>query len=882
MESVSWLEEMYRRYKADPEGIDSSLRYFFEGVDFSGGLGKGDLGEGNEGPALRVAWMRDVYRRWGHTAAKFHPFEREKTAHPILSSKEFEAEGVFPTLGLLEKESAPLAEIRAALEAIYCGPIGFEYMDSGSLELEQWLQKEIEPSWRFSLSAEEKKGILERLTEAESFEAFLHMKYPGQTRFSLEGLASLIPALDALLKASAEEGMEEWVIGMAHRGRLNVLCHLLQKPYTVLFREFEDTIELAFEESSDVKYHKGYESTVALEGGKKVHLTLSPNSSCLESTDGIVLGQARGKQFSKKPEERKKIGALLLHGDAALAGQGVVYETLQMQKVEGFATEGTVHVVLNNQIGYTTLPAQGRSTRYATDIAKGFGCPVLHVDGEDPEAAVFAMRLCLKIRLLFGIDVFLDLNGYRRHGHNEGDEPAYTQPVEYEAIRAKKSIAALYAEKVGQAVESAPYKEALQKAMEAAAGGGALSREERFGPRSSDFVQPKSSACFESIPTGVKIGTLQEVIDAYTTLPEGFSLHPKLEKWLQEKKGKKEPSSMIDWAFAECLAFGSLGLEGKPIRLTGQDVVRGTFSQRHAGFFDQKTGERYTPLARFGKAPVEVYNSILSEYGVLSFEFGYNWAMPEGLTLWEAQYGDFVIGGQIPIDHYLVSAEQKWNRYSSLCLLLPHGYEGAGPEHSSGRMERFLQLCAQNNIQVVHPTTPAQYFHLLRRQALRSLRKPLVVFTPKSLLRSPSVLSPLSSLTEGEFQEILDDPSPPQKTERLFLCTGKIFYDLQEERPKRFADARLIRLEQIYPFHEEKIKAMLEPYQNCSEWVWVQEEPENMGAWEFISFRFASLFPKKPLRYVGRARSGSTATGSKRKHKEELIALLKALEKVPS
>lgn len=895
--NIAFIEELYLKFQNDPASVDSSWRHFFEGVDFAELLYKKKGGQGDF-QELKIFQLVQAYRKFGHLLAKTNPLAKNENPPFELELKnlgfvEGDLGKDFPTLGFLKKERAPLKEVLAALQAIYADRIGFEYMDFGSFEMEKWVQSQIEPKLLIEFSPEEKKDILENLDKAEIYETFLNMKYPGQTRFSIEGNETLIPVLAEMISQGANLGIEMLILGIAHRGRLNVLTNILNKPYGVVFKEFEDTIPYPPGEMGDVKYHKGYSSEVSTKKGQSIRLLLSPNSSCLESTDPIVLGQTRAYQEKIGDKEQKKGAAILMHGDAALAGQGVVYEILQMAKAEGFSTGGTIHIAINNQIGYTTRPNEGRSTRYCTDIAKAFGAPVFHANAEDPESCVYAAKLAVQFKHKFGCDVFIDLNGYRKYGHNEGDEPGYTQPVEYKSIRGKKSIRELYFEKLSQegltqkgakeAFES-DFKQKLNKAFEEAKEEKPVDLEERFGKGASDFVQPSSQELFNPTDTKVEKGLLKEAMTQFAAVPQGFHLHPKLEKWLSERKQMVEGDQnekKIDWGAGECLAFATLALQKVPVRLAGQDCLRGTFSQRHAGWFDQESGELYRPFSHLKEkeqANVDIYNTILSEYGSLGFEFGYSWAMGKGLVMWEAQYGDFIIGAEILIDHYLVSAEEKWRNTSSLVLLLPHGYEGAGPEHSSGRMERFLQLAANNNIQVANPTTPAQYFHLLRRQALRKIRKPLIVFTPKSLLRHPECKSSLSEFTEGQFEEFLDDLESSKEAEKLIFCSGKVYYDLYKVK-KEMPNGALIRVEQLYPLHIEKIKALFQKYKKVTACLWVQEEPENMGAGSYIVLELQKQIPHIPIRFIARPRSGSTATGSKKRHTIEQQAIIDEVKK---
>lgn len=879
--NVALIEEMHSQYLANPEQLEPSWRHFFQGVGFADFLfrKKGEIA--GDDRRLRVYEAVQAYRRHGHLIAAIDPLAPSPREIPELSLARLgfqphELEELFPSLHFCDTPEAPLKDILASLKQIYASRMGFQYMDLENPEMELWIQQKIEPSLSIELRLEEKQLLLEMLNKSEIFESFIHTKYVGQKRFSLEGAETLMPMLKELIEEGAASGMEEWVIGMAHRGRLNVLANLLGKPYSVIFQEFEDSfLPLQFEGSGDVKYHKGFTSDAKLRSGKTIQLHLAPNSSALESVDSVVLGIARGTQVMTGDRDRKKVGALLIHGDAAFAGQGSVYESLQLMRLPGYATGGTLHIIVNNQIGFTTLPEEGRSTHYCTDLAKAFHCPILHLNAEDPESCLYAVKLALQLRLQFQCDVFLDLNCYRKYGHNEGDEPAFTQPLQYEAIRAKPPIRDLYLQKLqaeGAAEQKlaeafeASFRTELSQAIERAKGE-VHPPKERFGSAWEAFVQPPVETLFAPFPSHVTETQLNQAVKGFCQIPEGFALHPKLQKWLQERRSMGEGKLPLDWAMAECLALSTLLLEEIPIRLSGQDSRRGTFSQRHGVWVDQKTGALHFPFSHLDpiQASCDIYNSPLSEFGCLGFEYGYNCAYLNSLVIWEAQYGDFTIGGQTILDHYLTTGEHKWARYSSLTLLLPHGYEGQGPEHSSARIERFLQLAAVNNIQIAYPTTPAQYFHLLRRQGLRKLKKPLVVFTPKSLLRHPACTSSLNALTQGQFEELLPDLSTPSP-QRLLLCSGKVYYDLLERR--KGDSIAIARLEQLYPLHLPKLQQLFNTAPPDIRWV--QEEPQNMGAWEYLQGPLQSLLPKgATLRYVGRARSDVTATGSFRQHKQE-------------
>jgi 2-oxoglutarate dehydrogenase E1 component len=669
-----------------------------------------------------------------------------------------------------------------------------------------------------------------------------------------------------LIETGAETKAEDIFIGMAHRGRLNVLAHVLEKSYTQIFREFEDTAEE--EGSGDVKYHKGAHANLKTPSGHFVEVALAPNPSHLESVDPVVEGQTRAKQELKNDTAlREAVIPVLVHGDASLAGQGVVYEILQMRALKGYTTGGTVHIVLNNNIGYTTLPEEGRSTLYCTDIAKTFGAPVFHINAEDPESCIIAAALAMKFRQTFHIDVFIELNCYRRHGHNEGDEPTFTQPLEYKVIKEKQSIRQLFKQTLLQkgvfTEKEMQEKEALVngKLQEALIAALSQSKESQVQESVKKELSNKES------PPFVPAKTLRELAESFCTVPKNFHIHSKLQRLL----GERLKMDKIDWGMGEHLAFASLLFEKFHVRLSGQDVERCTFSHRHCVWIDQETGEKYSPLNHLSKeqAPFAVYNSLLSEFAVMGFDLGYSLAYPKSLVLWEAQFGDFVNGSQVIIDQYLATSEQKWARRSNLTLLLPHGYEGKGPEHSSAKMERFLQLCAEDNLIVANCTTPAQLFHLLRRQAYLVEKRPLIVFTPKLLLRHPACTSSLEDFTSSRFLEVLSDPNPPKNPTRVLFCSGKVFYDLVQEREKRKEDTSLIiRLEQLYPFPKEAIAKVLEAYPSIQKIIWVQEEQKNMGAWSYMQSKFEQLLGKT-ITYVGRKESASPAAGSYSLHKKQ-------------
>ncbi len=870
--NLSFVDELYHKYSQDPESVDPTWKYFFAGMDFAGSGAQKTKEDG------RILELIDAYRRYGHLQARCNPLEEERQPVPELDLQRFgfrseDLSKIFPTRGLLSESQAPLSAILSALQSIYCQNIGLEYMGCG-LSLEQWILSQVEPRFSFSVNKEEKRKILEDLTRAELFEAFIHTKYVGQVRFSLEGGETLIPLLSALFDELAEAGGEEAMIGMAHRGRLNVLANILQKSQSQIFREFEGHVLEGEEGSGDLNYHKGGHCRIKTLSGKSMELVLAANPSHLESVDPIVEGYSRAKQDLKQGESTQVI-PVLIHGDASLAGQGVVYETLQLSKLKGYATGGTIHIVVNNHIGYTTAPSDSRSTRYCTDIAKSFGSPVFHVNAENPEECILMARLAAKIRQKFQCDVFIDLNCYRKYGHNEGDEPTFTQPREYGKIKKRPSIRTLYLERLLQ--------EGVVTQLEV------LEREALFKAELQESFSAKPPAPREISPfleSSVRVEAdvpqwtakmLRELGKTLCTIPEGFHLHAKLQKLQAERLAMFE--GRFDWGMAEALAYGSLVSEGIHVRLSGQDAGRGTFSHRHAVWVDQENGKKYLPLSHVkqGQTPFSVYDSPLSEFAVLGFDLGYSMAAPHSLAIWEAQYGDFFNGAQIIIDQYLASSEQKWSSRFNLTLLLPHGYEGKGPEHSSARIERFLQLCAEGNMIVVNCSTPAQFYHVLRRQAHLKTKKPLVVFTPKALLRHPQCQSELSEFSEKGFSSVLDDPKPPLSVRKVLFCSGKVFYDLLQEREKR-ADSTscIIRIEQLYPFPMKEIKEIVKRYAGAAEYCWVQEEHQNMGAWSYIAPLLSQELGEGRLRYVGRDPSASPSAGSYTLHKKQYEKFMEA------
>lgn len=889
-DNLSLVDEMYAKFRENPHSVDSSWRKVFaeeedrRATAASTGMVSRLLVDQLTSGGVRIYHLINAYRTYGHYLAKVNPIATSQAEEPwqlkleTLGFADEELNTHFPTCGLMKEPTATLREIIAYLRETYCEKIGIEYMGLENPDMEKWLQNQIEPNqFKIALTFEQKKMILQHLNKSELFELFLHTKYTGQKRFSLEGGETLIPVLDAIIEKGSQLGIEEFILGMAHRGRLNVLSNILDKSHADIFSEFEEGyIPDSFEGSGDVKYHKGFSSRVKTSSGT-VQVDMPPNPSHLESVDPVVEGEVYAKQILRKDESKQKVLPILVHGDAAISGQGVCYETMQLYDLPGYSTGGTIHIVINNQIGFTTLPKDGRSTHYCTDIARTFRSPVFHVNAEDPEGCVYATLLAIELRQKYRCDVFIDLNCYRKFGHNETDEPAYTQPTQYSLIRQKKPIRELYRDELirqgileKQMAESLEkeFKESLQKAL----------NETKIPRPDTKQSEPKEQKyLFKSYSTGVSKKTLGEITDRISTIPPGFAIHKKLESLVQERKQMGHGDKVIDWGMGETLAYGSLLWEGTSVRLAGQDVCRGTFSHRHAMWVDQSTDQPYFPLQHLkeNQGRFDVFNSPLSEYAGLGFEFGYSIGNPKSLVIWEAQFGDFANGAQIIIDQYLSAAEEKWGQKVGLALFLPHGYEGQGPEHSSGRIERFLTLSGDNNMQIVYPTTPAQLFHLLRRQMVLETVKPLVVFTPKGLLRHPACVNKIQDLTKGSFQDILDDPDSPKKAKQLVFCTGRVFYDLDEERKKQKAgDTAIIRIEQLYPLNKDKIQDLLKQYKGIKRYVWVQEEPKNMGAWSYIHSHLGELIP---LEYIGRKCKASPAVGSYALHKYEYAQMMQAL-----
>ncbi len=878
-ENAAFVDGLYARWRADPGSVSAEWRAFFRGFELGGG------GAGGGDPALqaRAEALFARYRDLGHLLACLDPLTACATSHPLLDPAavglgEADLERAVWAPGLGPAETLPLGEAVAALQEAYCRSLGVEYTHLPDPEEREWLRSRLEPvSARGTLTPGERAAVLGALVRAERLEAFLGRRYPGQTRFSLEGAETLVPQLQDLVAQAAARGVEEIVLGMAHRGRLNVHVHLLGKGLEELLCQFEATYDPAsLPGGGDVKYHSGYGGAVDTPSGP-VRVVLPENPSHLEAVNPVVEGVCRALQDRRGGDGAARVLPVLIHGDAAFPGQGVVAETLNLARLPGYATGGTVHVVLNNQIGYTTPPEHARSTRYATDPAKAILAPIFHVHGEDPEAVLFATRLALEYRQAFRKDVVVDLVCYRRHGHNEGDEPYFTQPELYDRIRDRPPVHELF----GRALEARGEGSAEARAALVAAADHALEaayRAARAAP--CPWHPPGAPEGWEAVTafdpagvvaTAVPAERLLGWLDALGRLPEGFRRHPKLDRILERRQADVSGDGGLDWAGAELLTFASLLAEGVGVRLSGEDSGRGTFSQRHAAWHDTATGAVHVPLARFeeGQARFQVWDSPLSEAAVLGFEYGYSRVDPQTLVLWEAQYGDFANGAQVIIDQFVASGAEKWGSPSGLVLLLPHGYEGQGPDHSTARPERFLQLAAGANLLVCQPTTPAQYFHLLRRQARAPWRVPLVVFTPKSLLRHPDARSPLAEFSAEGFAPVLADPSPPAPVARVVLCTGKVYYALAAaQRAGQGPGVALLRLEELAPFPAGALARAAKPYARVTDWVWAQDEPENMGAWPYAAPRLEAALGVRP-RYVGRRAAGSPATGFSAVHRAE-------------
>ncbi|MEO5667933.1 MAG: 2-oxoglutarate dehydrogenase E1 component [Bdellovibrionota bacterium] len=919
-----FIEDIYAQYRNDPESVDSSWKYFFDGLE---------LGYTSDAPPFenmpptngvsaqatsakpgidlsseaKVADLINAYRERGHLLAHINPLGDRPRSHPLLKLEHFslgekDMDRPFTAGKFLGLGTATLRQILDRLHQIYCSSIGVEYTHIKDPEMRGWLVERMESTGnQEKLSPQEKRRIFSRLAESETFEKFLHTRYVAQKRFSIEGAEGVIPTLDRLLEVAGELGANNIVMGMAHRGRLNVLRNFFGKKAEHILTEFEQ--EYQYDEmhmgEGDVKYHMGYSTDVETSKGHKIHLSLANNPSHLAFVHPVVEGVARSKQRRQGPEHeaRRKIVPIMIHGDAAFAGQGVVYETLNLSQVDAYCTGGTVHIIINNQIGFTTSPDDARSTTYCTDVARMLEVPIFHVNGDDPEALSYIAALCMEFRQRFQKDVFIDIVCYRKYGHNEADEPAFTQPLMYKAIRSHLSPYLVYSQRLEAEglITGDQVKAEVERFTELLVEAQKRTREEKPKPYVSAFEsplwktyrRPSDEDLFREIDTKFPERRLIEIAKQINHMPNGFNINPKIGRLLEARAKAVEDGKGIDWGNGELLAYASLLDEGYSIRLTGQDVERGTFSHRNAILFDAENGKEHAPLNDLVKGEdqfVLVKNSTLSETGVLGFEYGWSLGDPNALVIWEAQFGDFANGAQVIIDQFITSGESKWQRASGLVMYLPHGYEGQGPEHSSARLERFLQLSGRANITVGNLSTPAQLFHALRRQLKRDFRKPLVLMTPKSLLRHPLVVSSTKDFTEGRFQEVIDDArfENAQKARKVILCSGKIYYDLlMAQQEKNVSDVALVRVEQLYPWPEQQITDILTRYDGVKEFHWVQEEPRNMGAWLFVQAFFGGGYRNmseklgnRLLHYVGRGTGAAPAVGSAKLHARDQAGII--------
>ena len=898
-----YIDSLYQSWLAEPTSVEEDWSAFFKGFDYAMTASNGHASSNGSSAAPSAGWQKEFavlglihgYRDRGHMLSNTNPIRPRKDRKPKLDLSDYglsdaDLDTAFAAGYELNMPNASLRDILKRLKELYVGTIGFENVHIHDKDRRMWLREKVESrivSPGYGLSLDEKRRILDRLNESVGFEQFLHTKFVGQKRFSLEGGESLIPALEAAVNTAAESEIpvEEVVIGMAHRGRLNVLANVLHKTYQQIFTEFEGkTIPDQSYGSGDVKYHLGFSSLVKTPVGKEVYLKLLPNPSHLEAVDPVVEGFSRAKADALYGSEYDKILPILIHGDAALAGQGVVYELIQMSQLDGYYTGGTLHIVVNNQIGFTANWDEGRSSTYCTQVAEVVQAPVFHVNGDDPEAVVYATRLATEYRQKFNSDVFIDMVCYRRYGHNESDEPRFTNPDLYALIKDKKDIRDIYTQVL---IERGDIEAEMAKEMETAFKANLQNRLDEVRQNQLPYVYQETekawnkltataeNADFQHSPdTGLDRKTLDRLLQHILTLPEGFKPIPQIAKSLENQR-KLVENGQIDWSMGELLAYASLLLQGNDVRMSGQDVRRGTFSHRHAYLADVDTFKKINRLEGIDpkQGKFYIYNSLLSEYAVLGFEYGYSLASPDALVIWEAQFGDFANGAHSIIDQFVLAGETKWRRMSGLVMLLPHGYEGQGPEHSSARMERYLQGCAENNVTIANLTSASNLFHLLRRQQLRDFRKPLIVMTPKSTLRPPFNMGTIADIEKGtRFHEILDDTTvDAKKVKRLLVCTGKVYYDLVRRRDEtKRDDVAIVRLEQIYPFPTEQFEALLKKYKGAGRPVWVQEEPENMGAWSYLLLHQRQY----DWKYAGRPSAASPATGFPKIHEQQQQALV--------
>ncbi len=898
----NFIDSLYQQYLQNPDSVEESWRLFFKGFDFGGSNENGNgsavtglaaVSEEVRMDELRVFALIRAYRNRGHLKSTTNPLKERKDRKPYLEPANFgltdaHMNQVFRAGEEIGLKNATLRQIIDRLEAVYCGNIGFEYYYMLDRDKRRWLKERIEsisPETQFGLSLDEKKRILEKLNSATVFEHFLHTKFIGQKRFSLEGGETTIAALDTLISEGAKNKVEEVVIGMAHRGRLNVLANIMGKTYEQIFTEFEgDMPEDQSFGDGDVKYHLGFSSMMATPSGKQVYLKLVPNPSHLEAVDPVVEGFSRAKADALYDGDYNRIMPILIHGDAALAGQGIVYEVLQMSQLKGYITGGTIHFVINNQIGFTTDWEDARSSTYSTSLATVVQAPIFHVNGDDPEAVVFVCKLAFEYRQLFNNDVFIDMVCYRKHGHNEGDDPKFTQPLMYDLINKHSDPREIYSRRL---VERGDVEQALAENLEKGFWSALQERLDNVKQHRMPYEYQESEQAWRALKktttpedyevspeTGIDKKVIQKILEHLHTHPEDFHPVSKISRILKSSQ-KLVDEDRLDWALGELLAYGSILVEGNDVRLSGQDVRRGTFSHRHAVLYDEENEKEYNRLdgIQEKQGKFRIFNSLLSEYAVLGFEYGYSLARPDALVIWEAQFGDFFNGAQTIVDQFIMAAERKWNRMSGLCMFLPHGYEGQGPEHSSGRVERFLQNCARYNVTVANVTSPANLFHLLRRQLARPFRKPLILMTPKSGLRHPEVISEIKDFSTGtRFQEVIDDATAKaSKVKMLILCTGKVYFELlDKKRNDKRDDVAIVRLEQIYPLPETQLNAIFKKY-GKAKIRWVQEEPANMGYWTYLLFNF---YNRKQIELVSREAATTPAIGYKKVHDQQQADLI--------
>lgn len=879
----AYIETLYQEFKNNPDTIDTSWQNFFSGYDFAETHSQSGTTSSTQISSKEIAVIKLIqgYRSRGHLIANTNPIRKRRIHKSDLELSYFgltedDLNQSFESGKEIGIGTDTLANILNHLKLTYCSTIGTEFMYCRNENLRQWIYKELEHNaHKNKFKSEEKLNILHLLSQAVGFENFLQTKYIGKKRFSLEGLEVVIPALNMAIREAAKTGAKEFVLGMAHRGRLNVLANVFQKSYDDVFSEFEENIYHDFiKTGGDVKYHLGKSADITTPEGYPIHLSLVPNPSHLEAVSPVVSGITNAKKIIRYNNNPKEIIPIVLHGDAAISGQGINYEVANMSKLEGYDNGGTIHIVTNNQVGFTANYKESRSSVYCTDLAKVTESPVFHVNADDPEAVIYAIKTAIKLRQEFHQDVYIDILGYRKYGHNEGDEPRFTQPILYNSISKHENVYQLYLNKLNQenvitnkeAEEfNNTFKKTLQEKLDSSKKKETKQEPDMFKSTWKGYRLATAKDFEESIETKVGKKELDTIATTLNTVPESFNIFSKTKKIMSNRHNLYSKEKKVDWAMAELLAYGTLLKEGHSVRVSGQDSQRGTFSHRHAVLKDTETEEHYIPLNNIEgqEKQLYIYNSLLSEYGVLAFEYGYSLANPNALVIWEAQFGDFANGAQIVIDQFISASEIKWQKVSGLVMLLPHGYEGQGPEHSSARLERFLQLCAEENMYVCNITTPANFFHVLRRQVKQNFRKPLIIMSPKSLLRHPSVISTVDELTKEKFKEIIDDTTTtPKDIKKVLLCSGKLYYDLMAKKDASHNSIAIIRLEQLYPLSKTQLTSIKKKYTNATEWVWVQEEPENMGAWTHMLRHLRDW----NLSVIARPEGASPATGSSKIH----------------